>query len=237
MMVFDRFRQIWYGIRKNQPVGGLFHPLEYQLRCWKRANRIMRWGIDKAARQAAQDLIRPVASAPESFIGTGLFYGFGEDGYGHADPILSGRLAWEYAKRRREKTWQCEYISFHQEDRLRLRPQAPSRPRGFYLAALDLGHSLPASSVAAVRKQLRDHTGFGPEGLQLLCITQPHLLDLMNVRKIPFLALADYDIAPYGFNDFYDAPQIFCSLGTVGLGMGNVDRHYPGFAIGCIRLL
>jgi hypothetical protein len=45
------------------------------------------------------------------------------------------------------------------------------------------------------------------------------------------MALADYDVAPYGFNDFYDAPQIFCSNQILGLGIGNVDRNYPLFGI------
>ena len=35
----------------------------------------------------------------------------------------------------------------------------------------------------------------------------------------------------YGFNDFYDAPQIFCSNNILGLGIGNVDRNYPLFGI------
>jgi hypothetical protein len=53
----------------------------------------------------------------------------------------------------------------------------------------------------------------------------------MTERKIPFMALADYDVAPYGFNDFFDAPQVFCSNHVLGLGIGNVDRNYPLFGI------
>jgi hypothetical protein len=53
----------------------------------------------------------------------------------------------------------------------------------------------------------------------------------MTERKIPFMALADYDVAPYGFNDFFDAPQLFCSNNILGLGIGNVDRNYPLFGI------
>jgi len=53
----------------------------------------------------------------------------------------------------------------------------------------------------------------------------------MSTRKIPFVALADDDVAPDGFNDFYDAPQLFCSNDILGLGIGNVDRNYSLFGI------
>jgi hypothetical protein len=46
-----------------------------------------------------------------------------------------------------------------------------------------------------------DETGCGPEGIQLLTITHKHFQTLMNDRKMPFIALADYAVAPYGYND------------------------------------
>lgn len=58
---------------------------------------------------------------------------------------------------------------------------------------------------------------------------------MMNLREIPFMAFADYDVAPHGFNDFYDALQMFCSNDTLGLGIGNVDKNYPLFGIPVIR--
>ena len=54
-------------------------------------------------------------------------------------------------------------------------------------------------------------------------------------RKTPFMAFADYDIAPYGYEDFFDAPQMFCSDGILGLGIGHVDRNYPLFGIPTLR--
>jgi hypothetical protein len=86
-------------------------------------------------------------------------------------------------------------------------------------------------TVSQLRKRLGTVTGWGPEGFQFLTITHAHFADLMTERKIPFMALADYDVAPYGFNDFYDAPQLFCSNQILGLGIGNVDRNYPLFGI------
>lgn len=50
-------------------------------------------------------------------------------------------------------------------------------------------------------------------------------------RKIAFMAFADYDVAPYGFGDFFDALQMFCSNNTLGLGIGHVDQVYPLFGI------
>ena len=58
---------------------------------------------------------------------------------------------------------------------------------------------------------------------------------MMNERKIPFMAFADYDVAPYGFNDFFDAVQMFCGNSILGLGSGNIDRNYPLFGIPTIR--
>ena len=52
---------------------------------------------------------------------------------------------------------------------------------------------------------------------------------------MPFMAFADYDVAPHGVNDFCDALQMFCSQGILGLGIGNVDRNYPFFGIPTLR--
>jgi hypothetical protein len=54
-------------------------------------------------------------------------------------------------------------------------------------------------------------------------------------RQIPFMAFADCDVAPYRFNDFLDAMQMFCRNNTLGLGIGNVDKNYPFFGIPVLR--
>jgi hypothetical protein len=59
---------------------------------------------------------------------------------------------------------------------------------------------------------------------------------MMNERKTPFMALADYDVAPYGHNDFFDAVQLFCSNGILGLGIGNEDQIYPRFGVPTLHL-
>jgi hypothetical protein len=220
---------------KGQPKKGdeLILTLPEQIKAWHKANRKMGWNIpqDKFDKQEILPSLTD-GSVNQEFIGTALFYGFGDDGSGNSDAVLSGELAWEYGRKRRNgKTWQCEYVDFDKSENIRLRPGAPPRPKGFYHASLQPGKHFVNLTVSQLRKKLGTVTGWGPEGFQFLTITHAHFADMMTERKIPFMALADFDVAPYGFNDFYDAPQIFCSNHILGLGIGNVDRNYPLFGI------
>lgn len=208
-----------------------------QVRAWRKANRRMRWKISEAA-FAAVGPPPPLTAEDraDGFTGTLLSYGFGDDGRGNADAVLSGRRAWDFARKtRRGKSWQCGYIDFEKQDHFRLRPAAPARPRGFYYAKFRPGDASSDTTVAAFLKTLSGDTGCGPEGVQLLAVTHPHAADLMNARKMAFMALADYDVAPYGYGDFFDALQMFCSNGVLGLGIGNLDRNYPMFGIPALR--
>lgn len=119
---------------------------------------------------------------------------------------------------------------------MRLRTAAPPRPRGFYFTKFKPGTPFLDWTVSRYLKQLRaGDTGCGPEGIQFLTVTHPQWAKAMNRRQTPFMALADYDVAPHGFNDSYDALQMFCSNATLGLGIGNVDRNYPLFGIPTLR--
>jgi hypothetical protein len=213
--------------------------LEKQVKTWRRANRKMGWGIkEKEFAELQQPQEIEESDRREGFLGTALFYGFGDDGSGYSDPVLSGKEAWKYAKKRWwRETWQCEYVDFNRPDDIRLRPGAPSRPKGFYFAKFRPGERFLTITVSQFRKRLRDETGCGPEGIQFLTITHSHFQRLMNDRKTPFMALADYDVAPYGYNDFFDAVQMFCSNHVLGLGIGNVDQNYPFFGIPSLRFL
>ena len=215
-------------------------PAQEQIDAWRKANRRMDWSISDGEIDAATTLRRPSLTEDDrrrGFIGTVLFYGFGDDGAGGSDAVLSGKLAWEYAvKIRKGKTWRCEYVDFNKPQDIRLRPDAPPRARGFYWAKIQPGAKFINMTVAQLRKRFETETGLGPEGFQFLCVTHPHFAELMSARQLPFMALADYDVAPYGFNDFFDAPQLFCSNQILGLGIGNVDRNYPLFGIPTLRL-
>jgi hypothetical protein len=221
--------------RKDKPEGmsHLILPVQKQIQTWHKANRKMKWGIEPEAFDCITT--PPVLTEEDSsqgFIGVALFYGFGDDGFGNADPVLSGRVAWEYARKvKRGRTWQCEYIDFNRSDDIRLRPGAPVRPKGFYFAKFQPGERFLSSTVSKVRKNLGEETGCGPEGIQFLAITHKHFQGLMNEGKIPYMALADYDVAPHGFNDFFDAVQVFHSVDVFSLGIGHVDRNYPLFGI------
>jgi hypothetical protein len=222
-----------------QSQDAIIFPMTEQVKAWRRANQKMGWGIDNTEFEILEKSIRPPLTdndRKQGFIGSVIFYGFGDDGQGNSDPVLSGKKAWGYAVKRR-KTWRCEYVDFERPQDIRLRPEAPVRPKGFYYAKIRAEEKPKAMTVSQVRKALNTDTGWGPEGFQFLAITHPHFADLMNTRKIPFMALADYDVAPHGFNDFYDAPQLFCSNYKLGLGIGNVDRNYPLFGIPTLRFV
>jgi hypothetical protein len=222
---------------KSKKQTDLILPIPKQIKAWRRANRKMAWGIPavefnriEAPPKLTDDDRR------DGFIGVILSYGFGDDGCGNVDSVLSGRLAWEYAcKRKRDRTWQCEYIDFDKKDHFRLRTGAIHRPKGFYFSKFQPGNKHQVLTVSQLLKMLKGDTGCGPEGIQLLVITHTHFSDMMNARKIPFMAFADYDVAPHGFNDFYDTLQMFCSQGILGMGIGNVDCNYPLFGIPTLR--
>jgi hypothetical protein len=222
---------------QSKPEADLILTMQEQIKAWRKASRKMDWAISDDEFNMLEAL--PLVNSEnriQGFMGTVLFYGFGEDDAGHSDAVLSGQLAWEYAcKLKNRKTWQCEYVDFKKPENIRLRPGAPIRPRGFYWAMLHSGERHINMTVSQLRKKLETNTGCGPEGFQLLAVTHTHFTDLMTERKMPFMALADYDVAPHGFNDFYDAPQLFCSNHILGLGIGNVDRNYPLFGIPTLR--
>jgi hypothetical protein len=150
--------------------------------------------------------------------------------------VLSGKVAWDYVIRKwNVKVWQCQYIDFDKSENIRLRPQAPKRPKGFYTVKIKPGDHRVSNTPNQFRKTAIKSTGCGPEGIQLLTITHPRMTHLMNQRQMSFMTFTDYDVAPHGFFDFYDAVQMFSSQGILGLGIGNIDKNYPLFGISEIR--
>jgi len=210
-----------------------------QIRAWRKVNQTMGWGI-------REDEFDAIGQPPEmtdkdrkdGFVGVVLSYGFGDDGHGHADAVLSGKVAWEYAVKRRKRiggTWKCEYVRFDDPKFIRLRENTSPRPRGFYFRKVQLGKKYHNLSVQRVRKELDNDIGFGPEGIQFLAITHPHYIKMMDGHDIPFISLPDYDIAPHGFGDFYDAPFLLATRNVLGMGVGNVSRPYSRYGSGTLR--
>ena len=127
---------------KNPDISdSLIRPFSKQVSAWRKADRKMRWHIPK---EEFETISKPPdltgEDIREGFEGVILSYGFGDDGNGNADAVLSGKLAWDYAgkKRGRAGTWQCEYVDFNQADHFRLRPDAPPRPRGFRITSYNV---------------------------------------------------------------------------------------------------
>jgi hypothetical protein len=216
---------------------GSILPVPDQIETWRKADRKMAWAIPEAE-------FHGIGSPPpvtdkdrrHGFVGVILSYGFGHDDHGNSDAVLSGKSAWEYVcKRRRVKTWQCEDIHFDRPDHFRLRPEAPPRPKGFYFSKVQTGGRYLNLKVSQLLTRFDDSTCCGPEGIQLLTITHTHFADMMNDRKMPFMAFGDYQVAPHRSGDFSHALQMFCSQGVLGMGIGKVDLNYPLFGIPTLR--
>ena len=223
--------------RKSKDKDGSILPISDQINAWRTANRNMVWGIREVEfdRIGAPPLLTD-KDRRDGFVGVVLCYGFGRDGHDNADAVLSGKLAWEYAcKRRGVKTWQCEDIHFDRSDRLRLRPEAPPRPKGFYFSRLQTGERYQHLKVSQLLRRLHGQTCCGPEGIQLLTVTHTHFTEMMNDKKMPFMAFGDYHVAPHGSGVFSDALQLFCNQGILGLGIGKMDLNYPLFGIPTLR--
>lgn len=225
---------MWFSNRSDK----IFLSAKEQIRHWRRASRKMKWEIGEEEFDAIGVFPANDKTYKGRICGTILCYGFGDDGAGGSDAVLSGKHTWQYAlKKWKKRVWQCRYIDFDKADHIRLFPEAPSRPKGFYRCEICLPTKVQKLTVASFRKNCGEHTGLGPEGLQLLIVTHPHLQQALNCRRLPCMALADYDVAPHGFHDFYDAVQMFCSNNILGLGIGNIDRDYPLFAIPSLKLM
>ncbi len=207
-----------------------------QLRAWQRAARREGWPLAPPGSAPGPPPPLDPGQAKEGWLGPFLFHGFGEDGAGGSDQVGSGLLAWRRLERRHPRTWRCQYADFDRPGNLRLRPGAPARPRGFYWAFVHPGGGASPTTISRFRKGLAPgETGLAAEGLQLLAVSHPGLARLMGLGDFPFMALADYDVAPHGFGDFFESPQLFKSQGVLGLGVGNVDGTYPRFAIPRLR--
>jgi len=211
---------------------------ESQIDAWQRANRRMQWNIPK-------DEFRSIPPAPiltdadlsKEFTRLVLFRGFGDDGRGYADTVLSGRLVWDLIRKEFDgRLWKCEDLDFERSGCVRLRPGARQRPKGFYWGKVHAGSRYQTFSASEFRRLARAEAAFSHEGFQMIGVTHPHLITKFGGPDLPSMSLADYDVAPYGFGDYFDVPQLFCMKGVLALGLGHVERNYPAFGIPTVLL-
>ena len=102
----DLWRRLNHRLHRISPEKNSFSqtslilPIDREVKAWRKANQKMGWGIDE---KEFEDLPEPPAitqsESEQGYMGTVLFYGFGDDGSGNSDSVLSGKVAWEYAKK------------------------------------------------------------------------------------------------------------------------------------------
>lgn len=164
-----------------------------------------------------------------------LFYGFGDNGQGQADPFLTGHIFATYltGKHHLEKS---RYVDFYPtppdpsrfdfyRPKIKMRDGAAPRPKGFYIKELlpkdyeeGIGSTYKEQSPNEVRKQ--SPWGFGPEGFEFLAVEEVYL-PLLAEKKVPVYVLGDYSVSPYGEGDFSSTMFIGAARDKVEIGCTN----------------
>ena len=96
MLTVPRLKNIFL----RQPLnaaGDPMHTSAVQFKAWRKASRRMGWSIGDEEFDAVAQLPLPCITDEDrnqGFLGTALFYGFGDDGSGGSDAVLSAKLAW-----------------------------------------------------------------------------------------------------------------------------------------------
>ena len=91
---------------KGKPKKGdeLILNLPEQIKAWQKANRKMGWNIPQEEfNEQEKSTVFAYDGLPGGFIGTALFYGFGDDGSGNSDAVLlpyGSRKAEQYHHKR-----------------------------------------------------------------------------------------------------------------------------------------
>jgi len=173
-----------------------------------------------------------------------LFFGFGDDGQGNADPYLSGHLFVTYLVQK-YSTEKWRFIDFYPappdpmrfdfyRPKIKMRDGAANRPKGFYIKQIlekdylnGIGAEHKNLSPADVRKL--SPWGWGFEGFELLALEDAYV-GLILKKNVGAFILSDYSVSPYGTPDFSSTMVIGHSRGKLELGMTNVRDNIPKFA-------
>jgi len=173
-----------------------------------------------------------------------LFYGFGDDGQGNADPFLTGHIFVAYlTKKYPSEKWR--FVDFYPpppdplrfdfyRPKIQLRDKAAARPKGFYVKTIlekdyesGIGSQHKALSPADVRKL--SPWGWGPEGFEFLALEEAYV-QLLLASKVPQFVLGDYAVSPYGTTDFSSTMLLGACRGKLELGVTNARDNIPKFA-------
>lgn len=224
-------------------MANVFSSPEKQLQKWREINdwikkQFAKEAIQEEAFKEAEGKIKGLTNKSR------LFYGFGDDGQGNADPMLTGHMFVNYltGKFPNEKS---RFVDFYPSPpdpsrfdfyrpKIKMRDGAAPRPKGFYIKELlpkDLEEGIGAThknlSPADVRKM--SPWGWGPEGFQFLAI-EPEYVQLLLDRKVPFFVMGDYAISPYGEGDHFSSFFLGSDRGRLDIGLTNSRDNIPKYA-------
>lgn len=173
-----------------------------------------------------------------------LFFGFGDDGQGNADPFLTGHIFVTYLIQKYPHE-QWRFVDFYPpppdparfdfyRPKIKMRDGSATRPKGFYLKQIlekdyqeGIGVQHKALSPADVRKL--SPWGWGPEGFEFLALEDAYVKLLLE-KKVPTFILGDYAVSPYGSPDFSSTILLGHCRGKLELGVTNVRDNIPKFA-------
>ena len=82
-----------FAILKDRDSSDLILSYQKQIRAWRKARRKMGWRIREEEFESIAEM--PFLSQDDiqqEFVATALFYGFGDDFNGNANPVLSGKM-------------------------------------------------------------------------------------------------------------------------------------------------
>ena len=219
--------------------------LEKQLQRWGELNEWLKKAFSKEAIPdgAFVDMLKKIENQ-NSVSQSRLFYGFGDDGQGNADPLWTGHIFVTYlTEKYPNEKWR--FIDFYPTEpdpsqfdfyrpKVKMRSGSADRPKGFYIKDLlpkdfeeGVGTTFQKLSPADVRKL--SMWGWGPEGFEFLAVESDYAKQVIE-NKVPMFVLADYSVSPYGEPDFSSTIFLGNCRGKLELGVTNVRDNIPKFS-------
>ena len=227
-------------------VASQFKSIGDQIDAWQKINTEFRLGISQNDFWEAGRLAEIPLSEydrEQKFCGVAVFYGFTKPGDEFADQILSGRKILEcFWRRSPSKLIYDRQFDFTNSKIMTFYNKSKPRPKGFYLAKVQLGLKYKGDSVHHAREyvlpRIRE-TCMASEGLQFFIVTHPHLLNMMDGQAFPFIDLGDYKTAVKADAEYTGAPYLCYNRDTEMLvvKVAAVSQSSPDRGAGTIQIL